>query len=344
MPQYFKLVCLPDNEPIVTPEWYRDEFLAGRARFGWSGPGSDLRPIKAKMDAGRWGDRTKHEADVWYYTQFLIERIKVGDRIVVQPEQPLRTILLGEVIKPGYEFSPGDLPDFNHVLHIKPLTNKPIPVNAKVISASLKHDLSKRGHYYEIYPAEAIRDLDAIVKKLAHDTLDYSSIRTDEDTFDDTKRRVTDLIIDNISRSWKAQHFEILCERICKSLDYVQIKERSDRHKGWDILIRIINPITGSILMDDIPVQCKNYTGDVSDDQPITDLERSVRALKAPIAYLFIIGNLTNKFRSELARRKEALEKEIGSRVQFEIVEQDRIAELYSAYITKNNISAIAES
>jgi hypothetical protein len=182
MSHYFKLVCLHDD-----PKWYLAEFLSGRARFGWSGPGSDLRVIKTKIDAGLWREPTEQEAVTWRYTKFLIERLKVGDRVVIQTEQPLRTFLLGEVLKPSYQFSPGDLPDFNHVVHVKPLTAEPIPINTKAVSASLKHDLSKRGHYYEIYPEESVRELDSIVNKLKSHTLVLTSVRTDEDTFDDTR-------------------------------------------------------------------------------------------------------------------------------------------------------------
>ena len=131
MPRYFKLVCLHDD-----PQWYLEEFRQGRARYGWSGPGSNLRSIKARIDAGEWKNRTDDEVQAWSYTQFLI----------------------GEVIPPGYEFSPGDLDDFNHVLHITPITREAIPINSKAVTATLKHDLSKRGHYYEIYPEDSIRE------------------------------------------------------------------------------------------------------------------------------------------------------------------------------------------
>jgi hypothetical protein len=153
MPRYFKLVCLHDD-----PQWYLEEFRQGRARYGWSGPGSNLRSIKARIDAGEWKNRTDDEVQAWSYTQFLIERVGIGDRVVVQTEQPIRTFLIGEVIPPGYEFSPGDLDDFNHVLHITPITREAIPINSKAVTATLKHDLSKRGHYYEIYPEDSIRE------------------------------------------------------------------------------------------------------------------------------------------------------------------------------------------
>jgi hypothetical protein len=254
------LVSLAEN-----PEWYLDEFLRGQARFGWSGPGTDLRGIKAKMDAGKWADRTTEEAQSWQYAKFLIERIGVGDCLVIQMGQPLRSFVIGEVVPPGYDFAPGNLDDFNHVLHIRPLTSKPIPINAKSVTGALKHDLSKRGHYYEIYPEDSIRELDLIVQKLASNTLDLESVRTDEDTLDDTQRRATSNIIKIISGRWKGKDFERFCERICESLEHVEVKERSDRGMGYDLLIRIRNPITETILHDNIPVQCKNYSGDVSD-------------------------------------------------------------------------------
>jgi hypothetical protein len=166
MQRYFKLVCRHED-----PAWYIGEFLAGRARFGWSGPGTDLRAIKKKMDAGLRGDRTEQEAVAWTYTKFLIERLKAGDRLVIQPERPSRRFLLAEVVDPIYQFSPGDMDDFNHVINVKPLTTQAISVNARAVSAALKHDLSKLGHYYQIYPEDSIRELNAIVTKVEDGTL-----------------------------------------------------------------------------------------------------------------------------------------------------------------------------
>ena len=141
MPRYFKLVCLHDD-----PQWYLEEFRQGRARYGWSGPGSNLRSIKARIDAGEWKNRTDDEVQAWSYTQFLIERVGIGDRVVVQTEQPIRTFLIGEVIPPGYEFSPGDLDDFNHVLHITPITREAdtavIPASVDLFKKSLRSIIS----------------------------------------------------------------------------------------------------------------------------------------------------------------------------------------------------------
>jgi hypothetical protein len=160
-----------------------------------------------------------------------------------------------------------------------------------------------------------------------------TSIRTDDNTLDETMRRAKDRIIREISRGWPAKNFERFCERICKSLEHVEVKERSDQGKGWDMLIRIVNPITKTILLDDVPVQCKNYSGPVHDMSPISDLERSIRNSGARVAYLFIIGDLTDEFKRGLETRKKALENELGHELLFEIVDQDRIAELYTSFV-----------
>jgi hypothetical protein len=278
MSRYFKLVCLHED-----PQWYLEEFRQGRARYGWSGPGSNLRSIKAKIDAGEWGNRTDNEAQAWFYSQFLTERVGVGDRVVVQTEQPIRSFLIGEVITPGYEFSPGDLADFNHVLHITPITREAIPINSKAVSAALKHDLSKRGHYYEIYHEDSIRELDTLVMQISSNMIDVESTRTDDNTLDDTLRRTRDHMIQEISRRWPSKDFERFCARICKSLDHIEVKEQSDQGKGWDLLIRIINPITETILLDDVPVQCKNYSGEVWDNRAIEDLVRCILNSKSRV-------------------------------------------------------------
>ena len=131
-----------------------------------------------------WQTRSSDESVTWSYTKFLIERIAPSDRLVIQSQQPLENFLVSEVIPPGYDFSPGDLPDFNHLLHVRPLTPDSVPINSKAVTAGLKHDLSKRGHYYEIYPEASISELDALVEKAKARVLDLVSIETDEDTLD----------------------------------------------------------------------------------------------------------------------------------------------------------------
>lgn len=96
------------------------------------------------------------------------------------------------------------------------------------------------------------------------------------------------------------------------------------------------NPLTGEILQDGIPVQCKNYTGEVEDDRPIEDLVRCINNSGSEIAILFILGDLTDEYRRRLDLRGEELQRDIGRLVKFEVVDQDRIAEMYLAYIGSN--------
>jgi hypothetical protein len=331
MSRYFKLVCLHHD-----PNWYAEEFHAGRARFGWSGPGSDLREIQKKD----WATRSNDERVTWTYTKFLIDRIVPSDRVVIQTDQPLRSFLIGEVVPPGYAFSPGNLDDFNNVLHVKPLTTEPIPVNSKAVTAALKHDLSKRGQYYEIYPEASIRELDELVDQVAAGALDLKSSRTDEDTLDHTLRDAKRQIVREISRKWPGKDFERFCEILCREVDYIEVKERRDTGQGWDLLVRIINPLTQTILLDDVPVQCKNFVGKVISQQPIDDLDRCIRNSISHVAYLFILGHLSEDFIRALQRRKEELEKELGRPIFFEIVGEDRIADLYATYVARSVLRA----
>src|SRR5829696_2768212 len=93
MARYFKLVCLSD------PTWILDEFWKGRVRLGWSPPGTALRDIVRK---DRYV-RSDQERATWKQAQFLITRVRPGDRVVVQPDQPLERFVIGEVIEPGYK-------------------------------------------------------------------------------------------------------------------------------------------------------------------------------------------------------------------------------------------------
>jgi hypothetical protein len=90
---YFKWVALKEDDP----DWYERELLAGRARFGWSPPGADLRAIKDKMDRFKWSERTAEEAEAWSHGGYLILYIHPGSRLVIQTRQPLRSFWLAEV-------------------------------------------------------------------------------------------------------------------------------------------------------------------------------------------------------------------------------------------------------
>ncbi len=199
--QYFKIVCLHDS-----PSFLLDEFRNSRVRFGWSPPGTDLREIRKKPGTSRSDD----EKVTWRYSQFLTERIVPGSRIVMQLEQPIETFVIGEVTEAGYTFEPGNLDDFNHVLHVRPLTSEPIPVNSKEVSQALKHDLSKRGHYYEIYPESSIQELNSLVEKAASNDLNLFGTRTDADNQDRTRNAVKEVIARLISEHWPHSHLREL--------------------------------------------------------------------------------------------------------------------------------------
>jgi hypothetical protein len=97
-----------------------------------------------------------------------------------------------------------------------------------------------------------------------------------------------------------------------------------------DLLIKVIDPLTGNILHEDVPVQCKNYSGVVSDFKAIEDLGRCIENTKKDIAYLFILGELSQDFHLELKRKQEQLCQKLGTnRIKLEIVDQTQIAHLY---------------
>ncbi len=317
--KYFKLVAISD------PEWLFAEFQKGIVRFGWSGPGSDLRVIKQKEA----NQRTPAERTTWRYTRFLVERIHPGDRLVLQFERPLRRFLIAEVTEEGYDFASPAQSDFNHMLHCKPLTPDYIRINAKFVRASLRHDLCKRNQYYEIYPVTSVNLLDRIVKERLWEGSDPELTRTHEDELDEMYEAAKKSAIREISSRWKGTDFEKFCATLCNVIPNVAVKERRDTHKGWDMLLQISNPVTNAVLVDDVPVQCKNYSGKVTDDRPIDDLARCIKNSRKDIAYLFILGDLSEEFRARLDKCCEALADDLGKEITFEVVDQDMIAELY---------------
>ena len=222
---YFKWVALKEDDP----DWYERELLAGRARFGWSPPGADLRAIKDKMDRFSWNERTAEEAEAWSYNGYLILYIHPGSRLVIQTRQPLRSFWLAEVIHPGYQFD-GTQDDFNHIFHVKLASQKPIPIDLKEISPSLRHDISKRTvrGKYQIYPEETVAELGRLWERLVNGTFDWSSKRTEAHTFEEMRDELNRVVIRNISRRWKSKNFEVFCEKLCDATDNIEVVSRSD--------------------------------------------------------------------------------------------------------------------
>lgn len=327
--RHFKLVALARD-----PNWTLSEFMAGRVRFGWSWfPGADLRILERNTT------RSPKEALVWKKCQFLVRRIEIGNRIVMQYERPKRHFVIGEVIEPGYDFADdgcrgddGSL-DFRHVLHVRPLTPTQIPLDYAKVTAALRHDLTKRGHYYEIYPERSIHALEDLATRAANNELDLSEKRSTAITLEETEKEIRCRTIQEISEQWPGKEFEKFVAHLCKNLPYMEVKERKDRGQGFDLLVSVRNPLTDEILQDGIPVQCKNYTGEVRSESPISDLVRCIKNSGSEIAILFIFGDLTDEYRRRLDLRGEELQREIGRPVKFEVVDQDRIADMYLAYL-----------
>ena len=332
MPRYFKLVCLSQDR-----DEYVAEFFEGRARYGWSGPGNDLRQLKVKE--GPW---TATDRLVWSRTKFLLERVRPGDRIVVQLEQPIRTFLIGEVTG-GYDFTPGDRPDFNHVLYVTPLTPAPIPVNSRSVSEALKYNLSKRGNYYQIYPTAATEELDRLVAEVGQGNIE-TALRKDEDTLDLTLQNVKTAVAREISERWRNHSFERFCAKLCGAIEHVEVSEQVDSGEGWDLLIRLRDPLTGEVYKDDVPVQCKNYTGAVTSHKPIDDLERCIEASGNDLAYLFILGELTDAFKDALKEREVVLSARRGCPISLRVVDGQRIAELYALHLARLGPDEVAGS
>jgi len=322
MHQYFKLVCLHDNS-----DWLFDEYKNGRVRFGWSGPGSDLRVIGVIADKN-YSEMTDDQRITWRYSQFLLNRIKTGNRLILQFKQPLREFLIAEV-NGQYTYSTKEEPDFNHILPCKPLTPYFINIESKIIPKFLRHDLSKRGHYYEIYPLESVNELDKIINEKLWEGDEYKKTCNEESELLRTKDEIIKSAIDSISKNWKAKDFEYFISNLIKDLEGVEVKLLGDSKKGWDLLLQLFDPITNEVLSDDVPVQCKNYQGEVLTNQPIEDLERCVKNSNSNIFYLFIIGKLKDVFWKNLNEKQNDLTKILNRNIIFRVIDQYRIAELY---------------
>jgi len=332
MHRYFKLVCLWKERQ----SWLEEELRSGRIRFGWSPRESDLREIKKKVDAS--DQISQQQAVTWRYSQFLINRISNESRVIIQFEQPLRNFFIAEINGP-YDYS-GKEVDFNHILPCKLLAPESIDIYSSIISHALRHDLSKRGHYYEIYSDRSRNELEEIIKDEKWKSDQYRIKQSDELELAKTSEEILDKTAKSISEKWKAKDFEKFIHHLLAHIEGIEVKNRGDEKKGWDLKIQIIDPLTGLVIADDIPVQCKNFTGEVMAEKPIEDLERSIRNSESNIAYLFIMGVISAEYQKKIDKKAEELSKEFGRKIIFYVVDQERIAELYlsSKMITDSNL------
>lgn len=285
----------------------------------------DLRTIAKKQS----NECSADELLSWRKTQFLINRLKPGDRVIAQFGRPLLEFWLAEVLEEGYHFDSIPRDDFNHILSVRPLAKKSIPINASFVTGFLKHDISKRGNYYEIYNSESIEALDRICKDQLWNSPKIDEQRKATDDFIDVEFLLVKETAKLINKHWPSKAFESFCEQLLSRLPGIEVISRKDSGKGWDLTLRILDPITGEVLFDEVPAQCKNFTDVVLTEAPIRDLERCVRNSESSIAYLFILGNLSDQFLQALELSQSQLGEELGRDITYRLVDQEAIARRY---------------
>ncbi|MTI95754.1 MAG: hypothetical protein FH749_09780 [Firmicutes bacterium] len=320
MCRYFKIVTLGGDK---YSSYLKEEIeQKGRVHFGWGW--HDLRQLKNSQKLN------DSEKVVWRYSKFMLERLNKGDRLVVQFERPLRKFMIVEVSgEYGYNDPPGD--DFNHFRPCRTLTPL-IDIDSAVVSRALRHDLSKRGHYYQIYSEDTIQELDELIKEEKWNAPQYSEKRTVEAEWADTIETVVPSTFEIIGRKWKATSFEQFVARLVENIPGIEVSRAGDSRKGWDMLIRIFDPLSGEIMFDEVPVQCKNHIGIVNTERPIEDLKRCIENSGKSIAYLFILGDLPDQFTYKINNLQQALTSRLNQEIKLVVVDQEQIAKLFMRY------------
>ena len=331
MKSWYKFVC--NNENNV--KWMVNELKEGRLRYGWSAPGSNL----LKLDTMSWEEREKliignddwSDTGNYIYNQgkFLLYRIQPNDMVVVQLTQPIQDFYICNV-NGLYEYPENENDDFNHIIPCKLLNTHPIPIYSKIVSNSLRHALTKRGKYYGIYPENAIAELDEIVANQSWLKTDIKEMTDHEYEMFNTKNKLIKDTVKLIQNNWQSKYFELIVAKIFGSINDIDIKQDWDSKKGWDLLLTMRVPVTDEILMDNVPVQCKNYTGDVDTDKPFDDMIRCFENLEGiTIGYLAILGDLTKNFRQIHRDTEKRLSDELNRDISIRIIDQEQIAKLY---------------
>lgn len=322
--RYFKLVATYPNHE----DWMYEEFKEGRMHFGWGWKGCDLR----KIQNIKRSDRTEKQKKAWYYSQFLLNRLKVADRLVIQHKQPLREFLLAEVVG-EYNFSDDSKNDFNHIIPVKPICDQYINLQSKIVPNFLRRALTKRGQYYEIYPNDAVSRLNTIVDNKLWESDEYYQNREFQHDLADAKNEVVKVVIDKIRKYWKVNDFEKFTAELLQLVPGVDLKVLGDSGKGWDLTLQITDPLTFEILHNEVPVQCKAYDGKVDTTKAIEDISRAIRNTeKTDIGYISILGKLTDEFESARIEAEEQLSKELERDIQIKVLTEDVLAELALTY------------
>lgn len=322
--KYFKLVATYPNHE----DWMYQEFKEGRMHFGWGWKDCDLRDLKQKT-RDEWTDK---QNKAWYYSQFLLNRLKVGDRIVIQHKQPLREFLIAEVTG-DYYFDTDPSEDFNHIVPVKPICRNYINLNSKIVPNYLRRALTKRGQYYEIYPNDAISSLDRIIDEKLWESDEYTQNRRFQDDLAEAKNEVVNAVVSKIRKYWKVNDFEKFTGELLQLVPGIDIKVLGDSGKGWDLTLQITDPLTFEILHNEVPVQCKAYKGKVNTKKPIEDIKRAIRNTEnTDIGYIAILGDLTDDFESARIEAEELLSIELERDIQIKVLTEDILAELALTY------------
>ena len=101
---------------------------------------------------------------------------------------------------------------------------------------------------------------------------------------------VIEKIIDIISTRWPGKALETFAKELFEKIPGVGLfLIQVIAAKAGIFLIQYSGPLSDEYLHENVPVQCKNYSGDVDTDHPINDLKRSFRNSESTIAYLFIL-------------------------------------------------------
>ena len=307
---YFKLNAFREDKP----DWIHQQVLKGKAHFGWSGRGMDLRELREKLHKKK--PLNEAEKKCWRMTQFLINRIRPGDRLIIQTERPLRRFLIAEVTGPYGFFGSED--DFNHHLECRAITENYIAIDSAIIPAWVRHDLSKRGQYYRIKSEATIKHFDSLIRQELWKSPEAQRTRDVPLEKERMEIDVIEKIIESIRTRWPGTKLETFAKELFEKIPGVEVVAGSgDVRKGWDFLINIRDPLSDEFLHEVVPVQCKNYSGDVATNIPIDDLKRCVHNSESTIAYLVILGKLSDEFNQELDDAEDALRSDLGRDVTF---------------------------
>lgn len=326
MRNYFKIVSLNGHR---NKEWMIKELRNGRLRFGWSDKNSNL------IDISKKDNKNENEKNIWRHCQFILNRLEENDIVIIQLERPMREFMIAKIVSKDsniYEFD-GEEEDFNSIINCELITENPVKMDSKYISKALVHDLTKRGNYYKIYDENAINEIENIIENRLWEKEDFNTPSKLKDDIERTKDRLVKDVIGHLQNEWKSKDFEKIVTTVFNAIDGVSAENR-DSGKGWDIIVKIDNPLMKDDPLE-LPVQCKNYKGEVSATRAIEDLERCIKGYGSNSAYLVILGDLTENFLEKLSSSEEKLSKQLNTEIKYKLIGQEDFAKLYLSVIDK---------